>query len=287
MVVGHTQRRQQTPIGHRGFYKKVAVRSWARKKRAKAYTVSELKDRLSSITRFEKREQGQLMSEEQYVDWAMSAAGGRLTKQVATTTWLSWKSPDSGVPRDQGGPAEAPLRLRIIVATMMDSIQAVEVARDMIATYASVRNATAEQLQGLRATAITGHDAVLGMQQGDIGDLSYALANANVDPSSSYSGALGTSSFSFEGLSNIDLRADIMRDKKRKLDDDVSDVEEKEKDREKEKEVKETPKKQKTEKYYDAERLNAVCNSSQMTQTQADFVRAARPSILEVISFGC
>jgi hypothetical protein len=256
-------------------------------KRAKAYTVSELKDRLSSITRFEKREQGQLMSEEQYVDWAMSAAGGRLTKQVATTTWLSWKSPDSGVPRDQGGPAEAPLRLRIIVATMMDSIQAVEVARDMIATYASVRNATAEQLQGLRATAITGHDAVLGMQQGDIGDLSYALANANVDPSSSYSGALGTSSFSFEGLSNIDLRADIMRDKKRKLDDDVSDVEEKEKDREKEKEVKETPKKQKTEKYYDAERLNAVCNSSQMTQTQADFVRAARPSILEVISFGC
>ena len=181
----------------------------------KPYKITELKERLTSRTTLERQDIGQMMWEEQYYRWAESVEGGLQSRDTAQTKWAAWSEESSGVVRDRLGPQQKPLRLRVIVRTEINTINAIDMERTLERSQGAVRNASEQQTAQMREQAMRGHDSIMGMHTEDIQSVAENMVGASGCGGNSdgmLRGLGGTGAFDYEGISNIDLRQNIIRE---------------------------------------------------------------------------
>lgn len=226
------------------------------KRRAPGYKVCELKERLTTKTSLERRDQGKLMWEDEYIQWAESVEGGKLPRWEAHANWNRWADRNSGVYRDDAGPKEKPLRLRIIIGTFIDSLNIVEVAKEVEQRSQAMRNVTDEQLAQMRSSVFSGHERIMGIQNMNTSDIiDGMLSHENSEESRGLQAGVGSGAFDMDGVSTVDLRAaGIIGGKKRGIEDSDGPDE----DQEEKGDSQEADPRPKRVRYYDSARLNAA-----------------------------
>ena len=100
----------------------------------------------------------------QYVEWAQTTEGGRLTEPQAQSKWLDYKA-DVKVKRDEDGPnADEPLQLSIPWQTIDLSYSGVETEKVMQFQQKLKKLFDEEDAEKLKKKMLTGHATRLSLK---------------------------------------------------------------------------------------------------------------------------
>jgi hypothetical protein len=191
------------------------------KKRTKGWTAVQCKERLISTSGIERRDKGKMMWLDEYLEFAMSVKGGYKSSHEAFKQWQDWEE-DKSRPRDMESPnPEKPLRLRVVKATFVDNVSALQSEKEVEKVDRVIKNATAEDVAMLQRRVGQGHEQILG--NADLSGLAYSMAQ-NTGASSSGVGSALPQMFHHEGTMRVDVRKQLI-DKPLPDSDDEAEAE--------------------------------------------------------------
>lgn len=170
------------------------------------WSIAVYQEALRSESSVETRGQGQMMWKEEWVMWAASVAGGFKSRARALSEWDGWVNNMDYMVHDMGGPEGEELRFRVVVKTLVDSVNSIVAVKQMELTGKTVKKAGAKEIAELKDSVLAGHDDVAGVQSVEYSGFAKALAANTEADDTPFSSALLT-----EGFNHIDLKSTVMQ----------------------------------------------------------------------------